>query len=67
MKVKLAPGRVLRDPQSKMLMQPGDEREVPDNSMYWKRRLRDGDALEVKGDAPAPAHHRAAHHAPAKE
>jgi hypothetical protein len=56
MKVKLAPGRALRDPQTKTLMMPGDVRDVPDNSMYWRRRLRDGDV--VPAEAPAAAHSR---------
>jgi hypothetical protein len=56
MKVKLAEGRLLRDPQTHMLMKPDDVREVPDNSMYWRRRLRDGDV--VRADAPAHGHAR---------
>jgi hypothetical protein len=46
MKVKLAPGRRLRDPITKVLMEPDTEREVPLNQ-YWTRRLRDGDVVEV--------------------
>jgi hypothetical protein len=65
MKVKLAPGRALRDPQTKVLMQPDEVRDVPDNNFYWRRRLRDGDVVAVEAE-----HHQrrpAAHHAPAKE
>jgi len=58
MKVKLAEGRLLRDPDTKQLMNPGDVRDVPDNSMYWRRRLRDGDV--VLADPPAQHHHRRA-------
>jgi hypothetical protein len=64
MKVKLAEGRLLRDPVSKLLMKPDEVREVPDTSMYWRRRLKAGDV--VSADAPAP-HRRPAAHAPAKE
>lgn len=46
MKVKLAPGRLLRDPTTRVLMAPDQVREVPLNS-YWTRRLRDGDVVEV--------------------
>jgi hypothetical protein len=66
MKVKLAPGRALRDPQTKVLMQPDEVREVPDNSIYWRRRLRDGDVTAVR----ERQHHdqeRAHTRAPAKE
>jgi len=55
MKVKLAEGRLLRDPDTKQLMNPGDVRDVPDTSMYWRRRLRDGDVVPAD---PPPAHHR---------
>jgi Protein of unknown function (DUF2635) len=54
MKVKLAPGRALRDPQTHTLMMPGDVRDVPDNSMYWRRRLRDGDVVAVEEPEPKP-------------
>lgn len=59
MKVKLAKGRLLRDPNTKMLMDPNAEREVPDTDFYWRRRLRDGDAVLV-GDPPAG--HAEGHH-----
>lgn len=66
MKVKLAEGRLLRDPVTKALMSPDQVREVPDTSLYWRRRLRDGDV--VRADAPAPAaHHQRGHHAAAEK
>lgn len=46
MKVKLAEGRRLRDPVTKMHLQPDQVRDVPSN-MYWARRLRDGDVVRV--------------------
>jgi hypothetical protein len=64
MKVKLAEGRALRDPTTKHLMKPDDVRDVPDGSLYWRRRLRDGDVVRV--DAPPPDK-PARHSASAKE
>jgi hypothetical protein len=64
MKVKLAEGRALRDPTTRAMMKPDEVRDVPDNSIYWRRRLRDGDV--VAADAPAPAAHRG-HHAAAEK
>jgi Protein of unknown function (DUF2635) len=58
MKVRIAEGRALRDPVTKTLYQPGEVRDVPE-SLYWVRRLRDGDCERV--DKPAAAHHRATH------
>jgi len=46
MKVKLAEGRALRDPTTRQLMKPDEVREVPP-SIYWHRRLRDGDVVRV--------------------
>jgi hypothetical protein len=67
MMVKVAPGRAVRDPTTKMLMKEGDTRDVPEN-MFWRRRLRDGDVVTTDPPKSAPAPHRAAaHHAPAKE
>lgn len=63
MKVKLAEGRLLRDPDTKQLINPGDVRDVPDTSLYWRRRLRDGDVVMV-GDPPGGTLH---HHRRAKE
>ena len=69
MKVKLAEGRALRDPQTKQLMSPDQVRDVPDTSFYWRRRLRDGDVVRVDtAPASAPAAHgRGAHHAAEKK
>jgi hypothetical protein len=53
MKVKLAEGRRLRDPITKMHLQPDQVRDVPGN-MYWARRLRDGDVVLVDDKAAAP-------------
>jgi hypothetical protein len=51
MKVKPAPGCAVRDPVS-MQMLPEDGREVPDDDLYWVRRVRDGDVIVVT-DEPA--------------
>jgi hypothetical protein len=56
MKLKPAEGRAVRDPSSMALL-PADGKEVPDNA-FWRRRLRDGDVVEVAPDPPA---RRAAH------
>lgn len=56
MKVKLAEGRALRDPVTKMPIAPDTVRDVP-NTPYWRRRLRDGDVVAV-ADHPAPRPHR---------
>jgi hypothetical protein len=53
MKVKPAEGRQVRDPSTMQLL-PAEGREVPDNQ-FWRRRLRDGDVVEV---AEARSHHR---------
>lgn len=62
MKVKLAEGRALRDPTTHALMKPDEVREVPDTSMYWRRRLRDGDVIAADGgnDHSHAQHHRRA-------
>lgn len=65
MKVKLAEGRALRDPTTHAMMKPDEVRDVPDTSMYWRRRLRDGDV--VAADAAPPAHQRAHHAATEKK
>jgi Protein of unknown function (DUF2635) len=51
MKVKPAPGRAVRDPNTHGLL-PEDGREVNENDLYWARRLRDGDV--VPADDPPP-------------
>ena len=60
MKVKLAEGRALRDPQTRQLMHPDRVRDVPDTSLYWRRRLRDGDVVLIE-DEPQP-HRRVPRH-----
>ncbi|QGZ56751.1 DUF2635 domain-containing protein [Paraburkholderia acidiphila] len=75
MYVKPAPGLMLRDPVTKQLLSaapvegikttvvPSGGLQVDDNDMYWRRRLRDGDAVRVPstpvaaaaGNASAPA------------
>jgi len=58
MKVKLAEGRALRDPQTRQMMRPDEVRDVPETSLYWRRRLRDGDVISV-GEGHAQHHRRA--------
>lgn len=55
MKVKLAEGRRLRDPVTKVHLKPDEVRDVPVN-IYWRRRLRDGDVVSAE-DAPAAETH----------
>lgn len=66
MKVKLAGGRLLRDPITKALMSPDQVRDVPDTSLYWRRRLRDGDVVRAD-DAPAVRRAAPHHHAAEKK
>ncbi|WP_175777519.1 DUF2635 domain-containing protein [Burkholderia anthina] len=69
MYVKPAPGIVLRDPVTKRLISsepmdgietelvPAQGMKVDDNDMYWVRRIRDKDAVQVPQSvlsAPAP-------------
>jgi hypothetical protein len=66
MKLKPAEGRAVRDPDTMALL-PAEGRNVPD-TMFWRRRLRDGDVVEVGADpAPRAMHHRAAPAAETKE
>lgn len=46
MKVKPAPGLLVRDPISRRPLPP-EGADVPDDSTYWVRRLLDGDVLPV--------------------
>lgn len=46
MLVKPAPGLKIRDPDLKDLI-PDEGRDVPETSLYWHRRLRDGDVVLV--------------------
>lgn len=48
MMVKPAPGRAVRDPVLRDLL-PETGREVP-RDVYWLRRLRDGDVVEITKD-----------------
>jgi Protein of unknown function (DUF2635) len=43
MRVKPAPGRLVRDPANGVRL-PDEGGEVPSNT-YWHRRLKDGDVL----------------------
>jgi hypothetical protein len=61
MKVKLAAGRALRDPVTKQLMPADQVREVSATSIYWRRRLRDGDVVVVE-DTPRPRPQQRAPH-----
>lgn len=47
MKIKLTPGRAVRDPDNGMLLPEDAAVEVPD-SIFWRRRLRDGDVKSVQ-------------------
>jgi hypothetical protein len=57
MKVRIAEGRAIRDPVTHTLYQAGETREVPE-SMFWHRRLRDGDATAVRERHPQQDHER---------
>lgn len=48
MKLKPADGRAVRDPAKGKLL-PADGAEVTLNA-FWRRRLRDGDVVEVTAD-----------------
>lgn len=54
MLVKPAPGRAVRDPHTMSLL-PDDGREVPDDDLFWVRRLRDGDVVVDEGAPKAAA------------
>ena len=47
MKIKLTPGRAVRDPDNGMLLPEDAAVEVPD-IIFWRRRLRDGDVKSVQ-------------------
>lgn len=51
MRVKPAPGRLARDPRSKLPVPEGGA-DVPESS-YWTRRLASGDVVRVDEAAPA--------------
>lgn len=45
MKIKPSPGVVIRDPVTKLLLPADVETEVPDNDLFWQRRINDGDVI----------------------
>jgi hypothetical protein len=49
---KPAPGRLVRDPLTKIAM-PEAGANVPDDGGYWSRRLRDGDIVLAEPVQPA--------------
>jgi hypothetical protein len=51
MKVIPAPGRLVRDPRSMMLL-PEAGRDVPDDDPFWNRRVRDEDVIVVEDPPP---------------
>jgi hypothetical protein len=65
MYVKPAPGVLLRDPVTKQLLStvplegvkttivPAEGILVDDNDLFWRRRLRDGDAVRASGPQPS--------------
>jgi hypothetical protein len=54
LEVEPAHGFLVRDPVLGDVLPPGGR--VVERSLYWIRRLRDGDVIEVKrSPAPAPA------------
>jgi hypothetical protein len=53
MKVLPVAGRLVRDPRSMMLL-PEEGREVPDDDVFWVRRVRDGDVTVVTDPPPDP-------------
>ncbi|MFC0140353.1 DUF2635 domain-containing protein [Erwinia mallotivora] len=53
MKIKLNPGRAVRDPDNGLLLPENSPMEVPDNT-FWRRRLRDGD-VDLVREAAQPS------------
>ncbi|CAB3783284.1 hypothetical protein LMG28688_01616 [Paraburkholderia caffeinitolerans] len=65
--VKPAPGVLLRDPVTKQLLSsspvegvkttvvPDEGMQVDDFDMFWRRRLRDGDAVRAISPKTAPS------------
>lgn len=45
--VKPAPGRMVRHPDKGTFL-PENGAEVPDNAIFWRNRLRDGDVVKVE-------------------
>jgi hypothetical protein len=52
MKVRPAPGRAVRDPQTMQLL-PDEGAVVPDDDPFWTRRVLDED-VEIMPDDPPP-------------
>jgi Protein of unknown function (DUF2635) len=52
MRIKPAPGRLVRDPYTRAEVPP-EGRNVSETS-YWLRRVRDGDVIRMDGEQPAP-------------
>jgi hypothetical protein len=53
MLIKPAPGKLIRDPASRLLV-PETGLEVAEHDTYWLRRLADGDVVEAKPAAKPP-------------
>jgi len=47
MKVMVVDGKRVRDPGSKLILKPGELRDVPETT-FWLRRLAEGDAKRVE-------------------
>lgn len=52
MHIKVKPGYVLRDPQTKTMI-PAEGLSVPDDSLFYHRRLAEGSVEIVAAQAPA--------------
>lgn len=65
MKIKLAEGRRLRDPFTRVHLRADEVRDVVP-SMFWRRRLRDGDVVVVEEEKPAEAEDKAEAQPPAE-
>ncbi|WP_337049767.1 DUF2635 domain-containing protein [Serratia fonticola] len=50
--VKPVPGRLVRDPVKGTLL-PDNGAEVPDDSYFWRNRLKDGDVKKVEQESKA--------------
>ncbi|AHE72792.1 hypothetical protein M942_08635 [Enterobacter ludwigii] len=50
--VKPAPGRMIRHPDKGTFL-PENGAEVPDNAIFWRNRLRDGDVIRAGKSKPS--------------
>lgn len=50
--VKPAPGRMVRHPDKGTFL-PETGAEVPDNAIFWRNRLRDGDVIRAEKSKPS--------------